>query len=293
MIQFVKRKILFLTIGSITVISAILIIGVFGLKPGIDFTGGSISEVTSSSVNEDEFMSKIRDSFAAKEIEVSSIQRSGDSNVLIKSKELSQEVWGEIQSNIGETYDDVTEVSFETIGPTLGQELLRKTGFAVVVAALSLLVYIAWRFENKMYGITAVMAMVHDVLVILASFALFGYFWGVEIDVMFVTAALTALAFSVHDTVVLYDRVHEVLRRNPKDSFGEVVNTAVNATLVRSLSTSLTIVLVLTSLLVLGGDNIRWFVVALLVGTITGAYSSPFIAAPLVVWLEERQSKEK
>ncbi|MCA9392440.1 protein translocase subunit SecF [candidate division WWE3 bacterium] len=293
MFDIIKRKNLFLMIGSITVALCIATIAVLGLNAGIDFTGGSIVDVQSETCAQDNCEDFLRSVFLDKGIEVHSVVKSGENDFQVKTKAITQEQWTDVKSKLSEEYPDFTEQSFETIGPTLGQELLRKTAVAIFVASVLLLIYIAWRFEERIYGVAAVVAMIHDILVILATFAIFGKLWDVEIDVMFVTAALTSIAFSVHDTIVLYDRVRETLRRNPKSDFPHVVNLGINSTIVRSLSTSLTIVLVLTALMLLGGENIRWFVAALIVGTLTGVYSSPFIAAPLVVFLKEKMGKKK
>lgn len=293
MFNFVKYKILFITVGVITIVVSLAAIFGFGLKPAIDFTGGTIIEVTSESLRNGDWNDVVRSVFLDAGVEVGAVQTSGDANVVIKTKEIDQTKWSEVQTKLKEVYPDLTEASFETIGPTLGRELLNKTLMAILLASVSLLVYIGWRFSERVYGVTAVVAMVHDVLVILGVFALLGHYLGVEVDVMFVTAALTTLAFSVHDTIVLYDRVRETLRRSPNDDFETVVNTAINATMVRSLSTTLTIIFVLVALLLLGGENIRWFVVALLVGTVTGVYSSPFIATQLLAAWKGRDRIKK
>jgi preprotein translocase subunit SecF len=178
------------------------------------------------------------------------------------------------------------------VGPTLGKELVIKTLTGVSIAAVLLLFYIAWRFKDRMYGVSAILAMLHDSLVILGIFSLLGHFVGVEVDSLFVTALLTILSFSVHDTIVVYDRIRESIRKYPKESFTTLVNKAVNDTLVRSINNSLTIIFMLLALFLLGGESIRWFVFALLIGTISGTYSSPFVAAPLlVVWQEKFKSK--
>lgn len=291
MINFMQRKNLFLLIGVITFTLSIGLILGLGLNPGIDFTGGTIIEVRSSECPPETCQFELKVAIEEKEVEVSSIYGIGEDGYQIKTKPIDQALWSEVKAHLVEKYSDLTEESFETIGPTLGRELVEKTTVAIIFAAVSLLIYMAWRFRDRLYGVTAVVAMLHDVLVILAAFAVFGRVWGVELDVMFVTAALTAIAFSVHDTVVLFDRVRELLRRNPRQDYEELVNLAINSTIVRSLSTALAITFVLTSILVLGGENIRWFVVALLIGTITGVYSSPFIAAPLAVKWQQRKSK--
>ncbi len=295
MLQVIKHKVLFLVIAAVSVTFSLAMIIFFGLKPGIDFTGGTIVEIKAPGVEQkiDTPSEWIRKTFTDEGADVGSVQKSGDDVYIVKTKEIDQKKWSAILSKLQEKYKDTKEQSFETIGPLLGAELLKKTFYAVVIATFMLLFYIAWRFEHRLYGITAVAAMIHDVLLILASFAVFGFLFNVEVDIMFVTATLTALAFSVHDTIVLYDRVREVERRHPKEKFADIVNLAINATIVRSVSTSLAIIFVLTSLLLLGGETIRWFVAALLVGTITGVYSSPFIAAPLVVVLRDWEKSRK
>lgn len=162
----------------------------------------------------------------------------------------------------------------------------------MIVASLLIVVYITWSFRSVpkptssfRFGVSAIIALIHDVLVLLGLFSIFGHFFGVEIDSLFVTAVLTVIGFSVHDTIVVFDRIRENLKRVGGENFGEVVNDSILQTLDRSLNTSLTVVLVLSALLIFGGETIRWFVLALLIGVISGTYSSIFNASPLlVVW---------
>ena len=190
-----------------------------------------------------------------------------------------------LQAAIGDKWGEITELRYETVGPLLGQELLTKTVVGIVLAAGFIMVYVAWRFKDKRYGICAILAMFHDTFIVLGIFSLLGHFAGVEVDTLFVTAVLTVLSFSVHDTVVVYDRIRELTKQFPRDPFEDVVNRAVADTVTRSVNNSLTIIFMLLALLLLGGETIKWFVVALLVGTIAGTYSSTFTAAPLlVVW---------
>ncbi|MDP1710321.1 MAG: protein translocase subunit SecF, partial [candidate division WWE3 bacterium] len=183
------------------------------------------------------------------------------------------------------------ELRFETLGPRLGSELLRKSAVAVALAILVLFSYIAYRFRHWLFGAAAILAVFHDTLVLLGVFSLLGYFRQIPIDTLFVTAVLTTLSFSVHDTIVVFDRIREIRRRSEL-SLEEAVNQAVGETLVRSLNNSLTIAFMLVALLALGGETLRYFVLALLVGTITGTYSSTFNAAPLLLVLS-RFSKSK
>lgn len=199
-----------------------------------------------------------------------------------------------IKANLAEKFAEMpAEVRFETVGPTLGRELLRKTIFAIILAAGGILAYVAWQFKDRKFGICAILAMFHDSLILIGSFSLLGHYLGVEVDTLFVTAVLTILSFSVHDTVVVYDRIRESQKTDAKASFESLVNKAVTETLVRSLNNSLTIIFMLVALFLLGGETIKWFVTALLIGTIAGTYSSTFTAAPLLVVWEKLAARKK
>jgi preprotein translocase subunit SecF len=155
------------------------------------------------------------------------------------------------------------------------------------------LAYVAWQFKEKKFGVCAILAMFHDTLILLGSFSLLGHFLKVEVDTLFVTAVLTILSFSVHDTVVVYDRIRESMKVHPDVPFDKLVNKAITETLARSLNNSLTIIFMLVALLLLGGTTIRWFVAALLIGTVAGTYSSTFTAAPLLVVWDKIVGKRK
>ncbi len=161
------------------------------------------------------------------------------------------------------------------------------------IAAGWILVWVAWQFKSLQFGISAVLATLHDTVIILGTFAALGHFIGVEVDILFVTAALTVLAFSVHDTIVVYDRIRETMKKHGGSSMKEIANRALSETIVRSLNNSLTIIFMLVALFLMGGQTIKWFVAALLVGTISGTYSSPFVAVPLLVTWEELKKKLK
>ena len=170
----------------------------------------------------------------------------------------------------------------ETVGPILGKELLQKASVAAAIAITVILLYVAYAFKNIKYGVSAIIALVHDVMVVIGMFSLFGHFYGVEVDTLFVTAVLTAMSFSVHDTIVVFDRIREYLRRDRSRPFEELVNVALTETMNRSITNSFTIIFMLVALILMGGDSIRWFIVALLIGTVSGTYSSPFIAVPIL-----------
>ena len=171
------------------------------------------------------------------------------------------------------------------MGPVLGSELLVKAFAAAILAILCIFAYVAYAFKNIKFGASAIVALIHDLLVVLSIFSLFGVWWGVEVDTLFVTAFLTTMSFSVHDTIVVFDRIREYRRRDDKTRFDELADRALTETMGRSLTNSFTIIFMLLALILMGGETVRWFVVALLVGTVSGTYSSPFVATPiLLLW---------
>lgn len=282
MINFMRYKWLYLLISSAVIVPGLISLLVFGLKPSIDFTGGSRWELGFENDVKVEELGKILNE---EKVEVSSTVATGTKRYLIRMKFIDEKQRIVLKEKVEKNFGKVTELRFETIGPVLGRELLVKTVAALVLAALLILAYIAWQFKNWSFGISATLATLHDSLVILGSFSLLGRFFGFEVDVLFVTALLTILSFSVHDTIVVYDRIRESLKRFPGTPFETLVNKAISETLVRSLNNSITVIFMLISLVVLGGDTIRQFAIALLIGTISGTYSSIFTAAPiLAVW---------
>lgn len=265
----------------------------WGLKPSIDFTGGTILELRFNQEIIDQ-KKAIEETLEELNIETVSIQVLEKNSVLIKARPMEREesssIIGALAEKIGEK---PMELRFETVGPTLGSELIKKTILAVILGAGFILLYVWRQFKNPMFGACAILAMFHDFLVLLGVFSLLGHFKGIEIDTLFVTAVLTVLSFSVHDTVVVYDRIRESQKKFPGVPFVDLVNKAVTETLSRSINNSLTIIFMLTALFLLGGSTIKWFVFALLVGTISGTYSSTFTAAPLlVVWDELKKGRK-
>jgi len=295
--NFTKYLNLYFIISALVILPGLYSLFRFGLKPAIDFTGGSIIEVriknneSAAEKNKEKINNFLSD---IDEIELDSIQVGRENNFTLKLKPIDEAKKEEILNKLNKEYVEVEELRFETVGPVLGRELIRKTLLAVVLAAGFILAYVAYQFKDKKYGICAVLAMFHDSLVILGIFSLLGHFWGVEVDTLFVTALLTSLSFSVHDTVVVYDRIRETIKNHPKADFETVVNKALSETMSRSVNNSLTIIFMLTCLYLLGGQSIKWFVFALLIGTISGTYSSPFVATPLlVVWERIKRRKLK
>lgn len=291
MIHFMSIKKIYFIISAIVIVPGIISLFLWGLNLSVDFTGGAMWEIGVNAPGArklEEFMGK------KKVEEMVSVQSTGDKSFLIKLKPINEERKNVISDLLTKKYGEVKEARFETVGPILGGELIFKTIIGVILAASFILLYVAYQFKNKMYGISAILAMFHDSLVILGLFSIFGHFFHVEIDTLFVTAVLTILSFSVHDTVVVFDRIRELSRIYPKISYPELVDKAINETIVRSLNNSLTIIFMLIVLLLLGGTTTKWFVVALLIGTISGTYSSTFVAAPiLVVWKALLERKKR
>jgi len=293
--NFMRLKWLYFLISAAVIVPGIFSLLRWGLKPSIDFTGGTLWELEfASPVNSDQ-LSAISEALKENSIEYSSVQTSGENRVLIKAKPIKREIAVSLNSAIAQKVNEKpTELRFDTVGPTLGKELIRKTLIAIALAAGFILLYVWRQFKDPMFGVSAILAMFHDSLVLLGVFSLLGHFAGVEIDTLYVTAVLTILSFSVHDTVVVYDRIRESQKKFPGVPFVELVNKAVTETLSRSINNSMTIIFMLVALYLLGGPTTKWFVFALLIGTISGTYSSTFTAAPLlVVWHDLRQAKIK
>ncbi len=267
----------------------------YGLSPSIDFTGGTNILWQSSKIDE----LKIREVAIEKEINIVEINHVEDTwNIITSPIEVAQyqDYLDEMKNRFTDLMLDpkaITELSFDSVGPALGAELIRKTLYAIALSATLILLYIAYRFQNFKFGASAILAMLHDTLVLLGVFSLLGHYRGVQVDTLFVTALLTILSFSVHDTIVVYDRIRELKKRYGYLDFVEIVNRAVVETMGRSLNNSLTIIFMLLSMYLLGGDSTKWFIFALLVGTISGTYSSTFTAAPLLVLWDRLQHRQK
>lgn len=278
-----RYKAIYFLISLAVILPGVISLALFGLKPSVDFIGGTLWEIE---VTSDKFQVTREEIGGVFEEEglAAEVQSSGENQFLIRTVPLDSAQRADFSQKIKSVAGEFNEIRFETLGPRLGEELLLKALLAVVLATLVILLYVAYRFKNLAYGATAILAMFHDTLVLFGVFSLLGHFAGVEVGTLFVTAVLTTLSFSVHDTIVVFDRIREI-RRLSNLGLEESVDHAVGETLVRSLNNSLTIIFMLLVLFALGGASLKWFVFALLIGTISGTYSSTFNAAPLlVVW---------
>lgn len=248
--DWMKFRLLYFLISSIVIGVGVFSLFAWKLPLSIDFTGGTIIEYE---------------------------RKSDGSRFLERTGPQTQE---ESQR------EDAQIIRFESVGPTFSREIFQKTITAVALAAAGILLWITFQFKSLQFGFSAILATTHDSLVLIGFFSLLGHYFGAPVDILFVTALLTTLAFSVHDTIVVFDRVRE-LKKKVGGPLYNLANLAVTQTMVRSLNNSLTIIFVLVALSLLGGDTLRWFAIALLIGIVTGTYSSPFIAVPLLVTWEE------
>lgn len=292
MVDFLKHTWFYFLFSSLILVPGIFSLLKFGLKPSIDFVGGSRWEIV---FLEEKVEKQKLDQFLSEKAAadfLGSESGSSPNSYLIRLKPIDESFKGKLSDLLTNDLGKFREERFEVVGPAMSGELLRKTAAGVILAAVLILFYVAYRFKDKIFGISAILAMLHDSLVILGIFSILGHFLQVEVDLLFVTAFLTILSFSVHDTIVVFDRIREQEARNPKMPIRELANLAINQTMTRSFNNSLTILLMLGALIVFGGETTRWFAAALFIGTISGTYSSPFTAIPILVLWQENLSKK-
>ena len=283
--NIIKKRRIFLSISGVLILTSILLLVFIGLKLSIDFTGGSRLGIKAVEQSGNLNLDTIEKIYIDQGISVKSIQES-NSGYIISSESISEEEKDQIIEKL-----NASEESFEVLGPTIGAETRNKALLAIVIAIFSITLYIAIAFwksggviSSWKFGVSAIIALVHDVIITLGAFSLFGILYGVEIDALFVTAILTIMGFSVHDTIVVFDRIRENITNNvKKQTFEELIDLSIMGTIGRSLNTSVTVVFVLFSMVLFGGESIRWFVVAFIIGVIVGTYSSIFIAAPILL----------
>lgn len=294
MLQVTRYYKLFFALSGILVIGSVFALSIWGLKLGIDFKGGSFLELKFHSPPDTESMA---DTLTGAGFLGVTARPTGESGVIIKTPSVSSpEERAKLLEILKTEFGEFEELRFDTIGPIIGQELRNEAFWQVGLVVLGILLYIAYAFRRVAktgerqvsswrMSVAAIIALFHDLLIVLGVFSVLGHFYHVEIDGLFITALLTVLGFSVHDTIVVFDRVRENIQKATGENFDETVNYSVNQTLTRSINTSMTVLLVLLSLALFGGGSIFYFVLALLVGITVGTYSSIYIAsALLVVW---------
>lgn len=290
-----NRKIWFTFSGALIVLS-VAALAVWGLRPGIDFTGGSLLEI--KFLDEAPPTEEINSVFAEKTLVPPLIQKVDARTAVLRFAPVTEGEHQQLLDAFKEKYGDVQETRFDSIGPSVGRELFQKAVVAIVLVTLMILGYIAWSFRKVsrpvpaiVYGVIVVFTFLHDVIIPLGLFAYLGHFRGWEIGSSFIAAVLTILGYSIADTIVVLDRVRENLRK-VKGTFEEVVEASVHQTITRSINTSVTTMLALFAVLIFGGATLQGFALALIVGIAVGAYSSIFIAAPLLVsWYRLRMRR--
>lgn len=293
-----KRKYFYIFSGALMLLSVISL-STWGLKYGLDFTGGTLMEIRYDKleIRNDEVKNLLKEVG----IDDAVITPSQNNSMLIRYGNSSDEKNQGALNKLREKYPEIQNTRLDYIGPSISSELKKKAIWALAIAVVGIALYIAYAFrqvsrpvESWKYGVGAVVALVHDVLITVGVFSVLGYFWNIEVDTSFIAALLTILGFSVHDTIVVYDRTRENLVRSAsKESFSEVVNRSLNETMARSINTSLTVIITLLAIFIFGGETIKNFTLALLVGIIFGTYSSIFVASALMVdwWKWERGSE--
>lgn len=299
MFSVTRTKMVWFTLSGCFFAISIAAMIVWGFKYGIDFTGGSLLE--------EQFAVRRPDTAVIQQVVARSVpdeiqaQAVGDTGVIIKMKFIDEATHQKIVSALTALPDgkNMIEKRFETIGPTVSSELKSRAEWSIVAVLVAIIVYIAWAFRQVShplpswkFGVVAVLALMHDVFIPAGAFAILGHFKGYEVDTLFVTALLTILGFSVHDTIVAFDRVREHLKRTPKAAFEDLVDRSVRETMRRSINTSLTVLIVLIPVYFFSAESIKHFTLTLILGVIFGTYSSIFIACPLlVVWNRIAKSK--
>lgn len=279
-INYLKYKYFYFLLSFVMLGFSIFGILNYRLNLSVEFTGGSNIEYQ---INNEFDTNLIYEVLKNENIEILSIQRIGDKNLLIKKNYTENEEKLKILRILAQNQVDAIEVSFENVGPTIGKELIKKTFYALVISSIGISIWVTMQFKKLLYGFSAIIAMLHDSFILIGLFSWLGKMYGVQIDFLIVTAILTTLSFSVHDTIVVFDRIRELNKKNISKDLDDIANKAINETMRRSISNSLTIAIMLVFLSVMGGESIKWFAIALLGGTVLGTYSSPFIAVPLLV----------
>ncbi len=301
MFIIIYRK-LFYTIAALLVLGSIIALSMWGLNPGIDFKGGSIIEVEYASSTRPTIES-FKSSLDALNIGEISIRETGSEGYILRTTELSPEAHDAITSVLSAAGTGFNEKRFDSVGPILGKEALQKSWISVGLVLLAIVLFITFAFrgvsrpvKSWKYGLIAIIALAHDVIIPAGVFAILGHFAGFEVDTLFVTALLVILGFSIHDTIVVFDRVRENLNHDSagkqKKPFENIVGDSINQTFVRSINTSLTTLIAIFVLYLVGAEATKHFALALLVGITAGTYSSIFIASPLLVTVYKMQEKK-
>lgn len=295
-LPIIKLRNLWFTISGLLVAGSIVVLLAFPLKFGIDFTGGSLMEVEFT--GQRPAPAAVSDAVSAMGLGESVAQTVGEKEMIIRLKTLDEPAHQKVLKEFADKFGGATEHRFESVGPTVGDELRKKAFWSITLVLLGIALYVSYAFRKVSrpvaswkYGlITLIVGLMHDVLLPVAAFALLGKFALAEVNSSFVAAVLTVLGFSVHDTIVVFDRIRENLMKSG-GAFEEIVERSVNETLSRSINTSLTACLPLISIYVWGGESLKYFAFTLIIGLIAGTYSSIFLASPLLVVMQKKNAR--
>ena len=288
---------LFFILPGVSILLSIAAILTWGLKPGIDLAGGSMLQVA---YTERPAIEEVNVKLATLNYGEIRVQPSGENDFILRQKELAPEEKDALMEALG-SFCEVSEVQFNSVGPSIGEEIVQKSWWAIALVSLSIIAFIAFAFRHVSepvaswkYGVVAIVTLLHDILIPTGLFAYLGYARGAEVGVFFIVAILTTLGVSINDTIVVFDRLRENLRLNEEkrrtEVFGDVVWRSIVQTMTRSINTSLTVVIMLVALFVLGPDSTKDFSLTLIVGMIAGTYSSVLLASPMLVQLERWQA---
>ncbi len=296
MLNIVGKRKIFYTFSLLLNAVGIFSILFWGLHFGIDFKGGSLIEVEFLAGRPE--VSQIKEKISSLDLGDASIQPSGDKIMMLRLKDLDETAHQQILQSLA-SFGQIEEKRFDSVGPIIGEELKSRAYLAIFTVLLLIIFYIAFAFrrvsrpvQSWKYGVAAIIALVHDVFIPTGIFSILGHYLGIEIDLLFVTGLLTILGFSVHDTIVVFDRIRENLRKGVAKTFEETVNVSINQTIVRSINTSLTVFLALLAIFIFGGASIKYFALLLIVGVFFGTYSSIFVASSILVsWEAWRQKR--
>jgi preprotein translocase subunit SecF len=287
--HFVERKWWYFLFSALLIVPGVFFLAIGGLRPGIEFKGGTLLEVTFATRPDD---AQLKTFFTAHGHDEATIQGVAGGGVEVRTTEMLPQELGTIEQDLKQSYGADTRVNSSVVSPSFSAELIQNAIKSIALASLLIVLLIAWAFRNFgwaafRYGIAAIVALLHDAAVVLGIFAILGFFLRIEVDSLFVTAVLTIIGFSVHDTIVVFDRIRENLRLNPGEALNPVINYSIMQTLARSVITSLTVVLTLLALFLFGGFSVRNFALALLIGIVSGTYSSIFNASQIIsLWQE-------
>lgn len=296
MFRIIKKSWIWFSISIALAILSIVSLFVFGLRIGIDYKGGTVIEFQSENSEKLNFAKETLNNLGYSGYQ---IKESGSNGVVIKMETIDNNTHKTLESEFKKNITDYNETQYSSIGPVIGKGLTQKSIIAVIIASIAIIIFIAFAFRKVpkplsswKFGLCAVVALAHDLLITLGFVSVMGHFFiWMEVDALFITALLTIMGFSVHDTIVIYDRLRENFIKNPHKEISLSAEESINQTIIRSINTSMTTVFVLIAMLVFGSDSIKHFIWVLVFGILIGTYSSIFNAAPLLVLWQKKSLK--